>query len=431
MISSKSVTIVIMIIISLVCFMAAKKNRSHKAPPVRGAQPIVELLQEYIAINTAQPNPDYQSAIAFLKRLATQDGLSTQEIVLSSGRSVLVITLPGTDSSLTALALNHHMDVVAAHCAEWKYPPFQGCTEEGVLYGRGTQDMKGVGMCHYQALREIKQSGIALKRTVYMIAVPDEEIGGFTGAHLFVQTEAFKKLQIGYVLDEGLPSSNPAMLYIKTTERKPLQVRFTIAGKSAHGSQLNCDNVLHAMIDFLSKLTNFQREQQQKAQSIDCGLLLSINITSCHAGELPSPTNKAAGINIVPSCATATADIRIPAAMSQMQAKELLATFMAQYPQLSYEILAQVDDYDTPDVTKTTFYACIEKSIRKVGLQSKVLHFQATSDLRHYLPFIAAGCGITPFTTTDNLHGIDECVPLNNLIIGTQVIKEIILAFCG
>jgi aminoacylase len=428
MISTKTMVIIFIGLIISCCTLFIL--RSSKAPRSRGAQSTAELLQEYIKINTAQPNPDYRNAIAFLKRLAAEDDLPSHEVTLPSGKSALIITLLGSDSSLPALALHHHMDVVAANPAEWHHHPFDGIIEKGTIYGRGAQDMKGVAICHYQALREIKKEGIQLRRTVYCIAVPDEEIGGFAGAGQLVQTNAFETLHIGYMIDEGLPSSDPSIIYIKTTERKPLQVKFSITGKTAHGSQLHCHNVLHTMIDFLSQLTRFQYAQQQKAMHQDPGLFLSINITSCHAGELPSSTNKAAGVNIVPSSATATADIRVPAGMPQAEAKQLLADFMQQYPEINYQILAEVQDYHANDVTKTSLYRCIEESIKDQGIYPKELHFQATTDLRHYLPSIEAGCGISPFTVNDNLHGIDESITIDELTRGTTIIKQIIMSFC-
>lgn len=404
-----------------------------RAPQHCGAQQqysTADLLQEYINVNTAQPDPDYTLAISFLQHRARIDGFLTQLIALPSGLSAVIIIQPGTDKNLPALALNHHMDVVAANRSQWKNDPFRATINNGIIYGRGTQDIKGVGICHYQALKELKDEDTLFKRTVYLIAVPDEEIGGFNGACQLVQTRQYKDLTIGYVLDEGLPSSSDRMLYIKITERRPLQVRFTISGAAAHGSQLNCSNVLHTLITFLAHITRFQKNQQLKAQSIDPGLLLSMNITSCHAGQLPCPTKKAAGINMIPGSATATIDIRIPAQLKQAEARALLDKFMAPFPSITYEIVAAVDDYETPDVTNTNFYRCIEQSITKKGLQAKPLHFQATTDLRHYLPSIRAGCGLTPFTCHDNLHGIDEGVPVADLEQGKEIFKDIIRSFC-
>ena len=295
-----------------------------------------------------------------------------------------------------------------------------------MVYGRGTQDMKGIGVCHYIAMKTLKNQGVTPKRTIHLIAVPDEEIGGFKGCGQFVQTQQYKALNIGYVLDEGLSSNDPSMLYIKVSERRPMQIRFTINGTSAHGSKLMCTNVLHVMIDFLSQITSLQKKQQTIAMTVDPGSLLSINITSCHAGELPCPTSKASGVNIVPGSATATVDIRIPSDKKQCEIQALLDDILSKFPMITYEVLAQVDEYETPDVTSTEFYQLISSSIHKQGLIPKNLHFEATTDLRHYIPSIHVGCGLTPFTIKDNLHGIDECISISDLLRGSRIFMEII-----
>ena len=142
---------------------------------------LVSFLQEYIRINTTHPKPEYDNAISFLEKHAKADGFNYQEVLLPSGNKVLVITFHGSDPSLPALSLNHHMDVVPASIEGWIKPPFAGEIYEGNIIGRGTQDMKGIGATHYFALKELKQQGFIPRRTIHIFAVPDEEVGGFKG----------------------------------------------------------------------------------------------------------------------------------------------------------------------------------------------------------------------------------------------------------
>ena len=39
---------------------------------------------------------------------------------------------------------------------------------------------------------------------VHIIFVPEEELGGMDGMRLFVHTEHFKELNLGFALDEGI-----------------------------------------------------------------------------------------------------------------------------------------------------------------------------------------------------------------------------------
>lgn len=245
---------------------------------------LVTFLQEYIRIDTTHPTPDYDTAIAFLKKHAQADGFITQEVILPSHKKVLIITYPGTDTSLPALALNHHMDVVPAKNNGWISPPFAGEIHHDEIIGRGTQDMKGIGTTHYFALKELKQQGIIPRRTIHIFAVPDEEIGGLTGSKQFVQTSAFKKLNIGAIIDEGHASGDATYLDIKVAERKPIQIHVTVIGSTAHGSHLLAHNAIHDLVQFLHEIVTIHVEEQKKIGLQQPGELLSCNISSLTAG---------------------------------------------------------------------------------------------------------------------------------------------------
>ena len=63
--------------------------------------------------------------------------------------------------------------------------------------------MKCVGMQYLEAIRRLKGTGFRPVRSVHLSFVPDDEIGGHDGAEKFVESEAFEKLNVGIVLDEG------------------------------------------------------------------------------------------------------------------------------------------------------------------------------------------------------------------------------------
>lgn len=385
---------------------------------------MISFLQKYLTINTSQPNPDYKAACALLRVQAESDGFVYNEILLPSGKPVIVITCEGTEPSLPSLILNHHMDVVPALNSEkWTLPPFAGAIDNEIIIGRGVQDMKGVGVAHYYALKELKDAGIQLERTVHIVAVPDEEIGGFTGTKQFIETDFFKAMNVGFVIDEGIPSGNATTLALKVTERKPLQIQITVTGSLAHGSQLNCFNAIHELVSILHKITIHHHAQQQKSATHPDGLLLSMNITSLTAGN---PTC----FNVVPDCASATVDIRVPPTMLMHQAVTLIEDILQHHTNSEYTVHASVPDQPTQNCYKTFLYNSIENTVKQYGLASQPLFFEGSSDLRYYKTLNIDGIGFTPFTVANAIHCTNESLPIADLIQGKNIMVNFLKNFC-
>ena len=116
---------------------------------------MITFLQNYLQINTSHPTPQYDKAIELFVEQAKKDKLDYTVITLPSKLKALVVSLRGTDKSLPAIGLNHHMDTVPAPNAnDWLYAPFSGAIADGKIYGRGAQDMKGIGVAQYFALKK-------------------------------------------------------------------------------------------------------------------------------------------------------------------------------------------------------------------------------------------------------------------------------------
>lgn len=399
--------------------------------PHRNAQSsnsLICFLQDYIKIDTTHPKPDYKKAIAFLKSHALNDGFAVKELVLESGKPALIITYQGSDHSLPSLALNHHMDVVPANAEGWITPPFQGQIVDGVMIGRGTQDMKGIGAVHYVALKQFKDNGIQPKRTIHIFAVPDEEIGGFTGTKELVATDYFKQLNVGFVVDEGHASGDETVFDLKVTERKPIQIKVSGHGDQAHGSKLHCFNVVHELVQFLNEIVQQHASQQHQSCGHEAGKFLSMNISSLDAGIRKE--NGHIALNMVPPYAQATIDIRVPPHICNIQIKKELNLLIAKYPHLAYSIEAEAKEERLDQACDTELYKVLEKTITEFGMQVRPHYFEATSDLRFYHALGIDGIGFTPFTVEDNIHGINESVPVKQLEKAKELFVQFLYDFC-
>lgn len=168
---------------------------------------IVSRFQEYLRIDTVQPNPDYYKAVDFIKSQAKSLSLESETIELVKGKPLLLLKWVGSDPTLPAFLLNSHTDVVPFEESKWTHHPLHAhIDQDGDIYARGSQDMKCVGMQYLEAIRKLQASGFHPIRSVYLSFVPDEEIGGHDGVEKFVESQVFKSLNIAIVLDEGKPT---------------------------------------------------------------------------------------------------------------------------------------------------------------------------------------------------------------------------------
>ncbi|KAI8421925.1 hypothetical protein MSG28_009845 [Choristoneura fumiferana] len=84
--------------------------------------------------------------------MAAEIGLAAETHTLPGDLPLLVMTWEGLKPELPTILLNSHMDVVPAE-GDWKHPPFGAEVEDGVIYGRGAQDMKGTSIQYLEAVK--------------------------------------------------------------------------------------------------------------------------------------------------------------------------------------------------------------------------------------------------------------------------------------
>lgn len=384
---------------------------------------IYELLVRYLRINTSQGDVEsYTQAVDLLSRYALEDGFSTRTVWLPSGYPLLIITLEGRSPHLSSLVLNHHMDVVPAYREDgWICDPFEGYNEGNLITARGTQDMKGVGIVHYGALQKLKKENIQPERTIHLIAVPDEERGGFKGTKEFIEHPLFKDLRIGYVLDEGMPSGNDKEILVKVAERTPLQIRVTSKGSTAHGSQLLAHNCTRELIAFLYELSLLHNAQQKEALVVPLGLLTSYQVTSLEAGFKNV-------FNMIPAQAYATVDIRVPPHLSFEGVYHILDSLCSRYS-VSYTVLATSKERMPIASLRSHFYTSLVESIHEAGYTAKPLYFEATTDTRFYTNKGIEGLGMTPFTVEANLHGVNESIRIRDVEEGIKILYNFLTFF--
>ncbi|MEM9193560.1 MAG: M20/M25/M40 family metallo-hydrolase [Myxococcota bacterium] len=185
-----------------------------------------------------------------------------------AGRSLLVRFggSSGANQEPGVLFLSHS-DVVPVADNEreaWTHPPFSGAIEDGYVWGRGALDNKGSTICAFEAIAALKALGLAPRRAVRLLVVPDEEIGGVEGVGRVLEDHADRLGDLHAVFDEGsfiLPDLVPGQMVsaVAVAEKRFINLRLTVRGEAGHASmpkpQSDAPSVLARA---LGRLANFK-----------------------------------------------------------------------------------------------------------------------------------------------------------------------------
>ncbi|CAF0840138.1 unnamed protein product [Adineta ricciae] len=255
----------------------------------RENQVAIERFVQYIQIKTVQPKPDYQSAFEFLKNYAEELDLEYTLVTTGEDRQAAVLTWSSSSDAESILLLSH-IDVVPVFEECWSVSPFSGEIRDGKIYGRGTQDMKCVGIQYLEAIRRLKRVQYEPKRTIHCLFVPDEEIGGAEGMKKFVQLDQFKAMNVGFALDEGL--ANETDVYqVYYGNRGALGVDFVLKGNTGHGSRLiqntageKAQFVINEMLDYRTREQQRFEQSQTSDHPLQLGNITTVNLTKMSGG---------------------------------------------------------------------------------------------------------------------------------------------------
>jgi succinyl-diaminopimelate desuccinylase len=159
----------------------------------------------------------------------------------------------GSERGAATMLLTHldHIDV--GDLALWKYPPFAGVLEDGVVHGRGAVDIKGPLAAQLFALAGLLEQGLRPKHDVLLAMPVEEETGGRGMAQLLSDLPLVTPLgllELGACV-VGEPSGNKVMLGHRGVCR--CTVRFH--GRAHHASlALYSENPYFALAVFLERL---------------------------------------------------------------------------------------------------------------------------------------------------------------------------------
>lgn len=426
---------------------------------------VVEVLSDYLAVNTANPPGREALGAAFLERLLVREGFEVTRHEFAPGRDNLVARLRADDPQDAPLCLMHHIDVATAEPERWSHPPFSGLVDdEGWIWGRGALDMKSVGIVEVMAAVWMARLDVPLRRDVILLAVGDEEVDNQGAKHLVANH--WDDIGCSHLLNEGGMGIRGALfddlttIAISYTEKGALWLRMVADGEPGHGSTPMDDTApvrLMAALDAIrerkpeariaDELYDLLHAVGERVGGIEGAVLRSRSLTNALAvGQLMDHPLSAAMItntvnitgfggaeepNVVPGEVWASLDVRtLPGTTSADMLAELRA-LTAHVPGIRFEVeqdlAAQVSSVDDP------VYAAIERNLQEAFPDAAVgpLVMPGTTDSQLVRPLGVQAYGVAPFVMDQEelrgMHGDDERIHSDNLANGLRVMLRIVL----
>ncbi len=174
---------------------------------------------------------------------------------------------PRVAGSSRSLLLTGHIDAVDVEPREqWTSDPFVATERDGLLFGRGANDMKGGLAALVVALEALRDAGVTLAGEVVFAAVTDEESSGM-GSWSVVRRFAER----GIHPDAGL-CAEPTEFEAWVACRGILKPRLTIPGRAGHSQEPQPDwrdggavNAIDKLVPVLTEVRRINDDWRTRA----------------------------------------------------------------------------------------------------------------------------------------------------------------------
>ncbi|MDY6055390.1 M20/M25/M40 family metallo-hydrolase [Micrococcus sp.] len=440
---------------------AAPSDPAVGTPTPGPAADVLQICRELIRIDTTNRGGNVSvgepEAAEYCAAWMRRAGMAPRLFESAPGRVSVVGHLPGWDPDAPGLVVHGHTDVVPAEAEEWSVDPFGAELKDGMVWGRGAVDMKGMDAMVLSTLVHLARTGRRPRRPLTVALFADEEAGGVYGAHWIVDhhpevfagcTEAVSEVG-GFSTEVG----GTRAYLVQTAEKGLAWLNLATSGTPGHGSAPHEDNAVTRLAGAVDRIgrhtwpltyTATTRHLLEQVAEITGTEFDEADPTPQltalgHAGTwvagtlhtTANPTGLRAGYkhNVIPSGATATVDARL-------------------VPGHEEEALSVLGELAGPGVRISPEHRDVGLEVPFSGdlVELMVDALGAEDPGAHVLPFMLGGgtdnkalsrLGITgygfsplqlppdlPFTAL--FHGIDERVPVEALRFGCRVLERML-----
>jgi acetylornithine deacetylase len=252
-----------------------------------------EILARLVAMPTVSRTPNAE-LIDFATDTLIEAGFTVRHVEAGSGRRNLFASIGPANAA--GVILSGHTDVVPVEGQAWSSNPFELVERDGLLFGRGTADMKGFIACVLNAATRARRYD--LKLPLHIALSCDEEIG-CVGVRPLLAALGADNLRAGACL-----IGEPTSMAVATSHKGKISARATCVGREAHSALVTQGlNAIHLATDLINALRDYQRELLALT---DLHELFEIPYSTIHVAKIAGGI----ALNIVPAHCTVEFEIR-------------------------------------------------------------------------------------------------------------------------
>ncbi|WP_034087479.1 M20/M25/M40 family metallo-hydrolase [Streptacidiphilus albus] len=397
------------------------------------------------------------------ERLA-EAGLSPLVLESAPGRANVVARIGGSEPELPALLVHGHLDVVPAQAEDWSVHPFSGEIRDGVVWGRGAVDMKGMDAMMLAVVRAWAREGRMPRRDIVLCFTADEEDSAAAGSDWLVRhhPELFEGCTEG-ISESGAYTVHTAAgqrLYpVGAGERGTGWLRLEARGTAGHGSKPNPANAVTRLSAAMTRIGEHRWPVRitptVRAALLALGAATGVPLSAAEVDDpafdadgylarldpaaaklvvatvrnSSNPTVLQAGYktNVIPGLATGQVDGRtLPGFAAEFEA----ALDALTGPDVDWSYLHQETALTAP-VDSPTFAAMAESLLaHDPGAAVVPFCMSGGTDAKQFSRLGIVGYGFSPLRLPPGydfqglFHGVDERVPAEALQFGAAVLDD-------
>ncbi|GLT12350.1 succinyl-diaminopimelate desuccinylase [Sulfitobacter porphyrae] len=352
-------------------------------------------------VRCASVTPANEGALEIVEEVLSQAGFNCVRV--DRGGICNLFARWGARGNGKAFGFNGHTDVVpVGNPDDWSMPPFGAEIKDGVMYGRGTTDMKS-GVAAFVAaavdfVRDTPPDG-----SVVLTITGDEEGDGVDGtaALLDYMAENGERMDACLVGEPTCPEKMGDM--IKIGRRGSMSAWFKVIGTQGHSAYPHrANNPLPAMVRLMDRLAS--HELDRGTDHFDPSTLAVVTV------DTGNPAS-----NVIPRSCSAAVNIRFNDTHSGTSLTAWLEQEVAQIRdafgvEIEMSIKISGESFITPPGALSALVATAVAA--ETGVTPELSTTGGTSDAR----FVKAHCPVVEFGLVgQSMHQVDEHVVVEQI----------------